>query len=101
MSFVSERQATTFDTEVAAFWSQLIQRDATSPLFFLPLKLGGLGVGSALLRSAMRLPHGELGDRSFHNSWQPRSPPTQTLSSLLHHNSTLNLFNHKPLSHNR
>ena len=27
------------------FWSHLIQHDITSPLFFLPLKLGGLGVG--------------------------------------------------------
>ena len=47
MSFASEHEATTYDTEVAAFWSQLIKRDATSPLFHLPLKMDGLGVGSA------------------------------------------------------
>ena len=36
--------------QVTAFWSQLIQPDATSPLFSLPLKLGGRGVGSAVQR---------------------------------------------------
>ena len=50
MSCVPEHEARTFDTEVTAFWSQLIKRDATSPLFFLPPKLGGLGVGSAVQR---------------------------------------------------
>ena len=40
------------DTGVTAFWSQLIQRDAASPLFFLPRKLGGLGVGPAVQRYA-------------------------------------------------
>ena len=34
------------------FWSHLKHRDITSPLFFLPLKLGGLGVGSAVQRHA-------------------------------------------------
>ena len=43
MSIVPEKEAKNFDMEVTAFWSQLIQHDATSPLFFLPLKLGGLG----------------------------------------------------------
>ena len=52
MSFVPEREARTFDTEVIGFGSQLIQRDATSPLFHLPLKLGRLGVGSAVQRHA-------------------------------------------------
>ena len=52
MSFVPEHEARTFDTQVTAFRSQLIQRDATSALFFLPLKLGGLGVGSAVQRHA-------------------------------------------------
>ena len=33
-------------------WSHLIQRDVTSPLFFLPLKLGRLGVGAAVQRHA-------------------------------------------------
>ena len=33
MSFVPEHEAKTFGTEVIAFWSQLIKRDATSPLF--------------------------------------------------------------------
>ena len=38
--------------QVMTFWSHLIQRDVTSPLFFLPHKLGGLGVGSAVQRHA-------------------------------------------------
>ena len=52
MSFVQENEARTFDTEVIGFWSQLIKRDATTPLFHLPLKLGGLGVCSAVQRHA-------------------------------------------------
>ena len=52
MSLVPDQEARTFDTEATAFWSQLIQRDATSPLFFLSLMLGGLGVGSAVQRLA-------------------------------------------------
>ena len=50
--FVPEHEARTCDTEVIAVWSQLIKRDATSPLFHLPLKLGGHGVGSAVQRHA-------------------------------------------------
>ena len=52
MSFVPEQEAKNFDTQVTAFWSQLIQRDATSPMFFPPLKLGGLCVGSPVQRHA-------------------------------------------------
>ena len=52
MSFVAEREAHNFDRQVTTFWSHLIQRDITSPLFFSPLKLGGLGVGSAVHRHA-------------------------------------------------
>ena len=40
MSFVPEREAQNFDTQVMTFESHLIQRDVASPLFFLPLKLG-------------------------------------------------------------
>ena len=50
MSFVPEQEAHNFDRQVTIFWSHLIQRDITSPLFFLPLELGGLGVGSAVQR---------------------------------------------------
>ena len=52
MSFVSEQEAHNFDRQVMTFWSHLMHRDITSPLFFLPLKLGGLGVGSAVQRHA-------------------------------------------------
>ena len=51
-SFVLEQEAHNFDRQVMTIWSHLIQRDITSPLFFLPLKLGGLGVGSAVQRHA-------------------------------------------------
>ena len=52
MSFVPEREAHNFHRQFTTFWCHLIQRDITSPLFFLPLKLGGLGVGSAVQRHA-------------------------------------------------
>ena len=52
MSFVPEQEAHNFDRQVVTYWSHLIQRDITSPLFFLPLELGGLGEGSAVQRHA-------------------------------------------------
>ena len=52
MSFVPEQEAQNFDRQVMTFWSRLMHRDIASPLFFLPLKLGGLGVGSAVQRHA-------------------------------------------------
>ena len=48
MSFVPEQEAQNFDRQVLTFWS----RDITLQLFFLPLKLGGFGVGSAVQRHA-------------------------------------------------
>ena len=38
--------------EIVAYWSQLAGRDVTVPLFHLPLRMGGLGVGSAVHRHA-------------------------------------------------
>ena len=52
MSFVPEQEAHIFDRQVMTFWSHLMHCDITSPLFFLPLKLGGLAVGSAVQRHA-------------------------------------------------
>ena len=52
MSFVLEQEAHNFDRQVMTFWSRLMHRDITSPLFFLPLKLVRLGVGSAVQRHA-------------------------------------------------
>ena len=52
MSLVPEQEARNFDRQVMSFWSHLMHRDITSPLFFLPLKLCGLGVGSAVQRHA-------------------------------------------------
>ena len=51
MSFVYEQEAHNFDRHLI-FWSHLMHRDISSPLFFPPLKLGGLGVGSAVQRHA-------------------------------------------------
>ena len=42
MSFVPEQEAHNFDRQVMTCWSHLMHRDIASPLFFLPLKLGGL-----------------------------------------------------------
>ena len=44
MRFVPEQEAQNFDRQVITYWSRLMHRDIASPLFFLPLKLGGLGV---------------------------------------------------------
>ena len=52
MSFVPEQEAQNFDRQVLTFWSRLMHRGITSQLFFLPLKLGGFGVGSAVQRHA-------------------------------------------------
>ena len=51
-TFVPYEEAVRFDNEIVAYWSQLASRDVTSPLFHLPLRMGGLGVGSAVQRHA-------------------------------------------------
>ena len=50
MSFVPEQEARNFVRQVTTFWCHLVQHDITSPLFFLHLKLDGLGVSSAVQR---------------------------------------------------
>ena len=52
MTFVPEEEAKSFDAEIVAYWTQLVGRDVTSPLFHIPLRMGGLGVGSAEQRHA-------------------------------------------------
>ena len=52
MSVVPEQEALNFDRQVTSLRSRLIQRDIASPLFFLFLKLGGLGERSAVQRHA-------------------------------------------------
>ena len=51
-TFVPFEEAVSFDTEIVSYWSQLAGRDVTSPLFHLPLRMSGLGVGSAVQRHA-------------------------------------------------
>ena len=51
-TFVPFEEAASFDNEIVAYWSQLAGRDVTSPLFHLPLRMGGLRVGSAVQRHA-------------------------------------------------
>ena len=51
-TFVPFEEAVSFDSEIVAYWSQLAGRDVTSPVFHLPLRMGGLGVGSAVQRYA-------------------------------------------------
>ena len=43
-TFVPLEEAVSFDKEIVAYWSQLAGRDVSSPLFHLPLRIGGLGV---------------------------------------------------------
>ena len=68
MSFVPEQEAYNFYTQVTTFWSHLIQRDATSPLFSLAVKLGEVGVCSAV-----QLLRGAHGSQSFPHLWQQPS----------------------------
>ena len=51
-TFVPKEEAVSFDSEIVLHWSQLAGRDVTSPLFHLLLRMGGLGVGSAVQRHA-------------------------------------------------
>ena len=49
---VPREEAVSFDKEIVSYWSQLAGRDVTYSLFHLPLRMGGLGVGSAVYRHA-------------------------------------------------
>ena len=51
-TFEPYEEAASFDNEIVAYWSQLSGRDVASPLFHLPLRMCGLGVGSAVQRYA-------------------------------------------------
>ena len=63
MSFVSEQEAHNFDRQVMTFWSHLMHRDITSPLFFHPSSL--VDLAWALQFNVTRPPHGARGSRSF------------------------------------
>ena len=64
MSFVYEQEAHNFDRKVMTFWSHLMHRDITSPLFFHTSSWAGLGVGSAVQRHAGRSMAGVAVDHS-------------------------------------
>ena len=83
MSFVPEQEAQNFDRQVITLWSRLMHRDIASPLFFLPLKLGGLGVGSAVQRHAA----------APWRAWQSIIP---TLMATTHSPDTDSLFSSTP-----
>ena len=84
MSFVPEQEAQNFDRQVLTFWSRLMHRDITSQLFFLPLKLGGFGVGSAVQRHAA----------APWRAWQSVIP---SLMTTTHSPDTDSLFRSTPL----
>ena len=53
MSFVPEQKNQNFDKQkIVTFWSRFMNRDVAFPLFFLLLKLGGLGVVFVVQRHA-------------------------------------------------
>ena len=55
-TFVPREEAINLDKEIVSYWSQLASREVTSPLFHLPLRMGGLGGGlrgTPTRRSAM------------------------------------------------
>ena len=82
MSFVPEREYN-FDRQVTTFWSHLIQRDITSPLFFSTLELGRFGVGSAVQRHAAA-------------PWRAWQSIITTLMATTHSLDTETLFNAAP-----
>ena len=84
MSFVPEQEAQNFDRQVLTFWSRLMHRDITSQLFFLPLKLGGFGVGSAVQRHAA----------APWRAWQSVIP---SLMTITHSPDTDSLFRSTPI----
>ena len=86
MSFVPEQESQNFDRQVIAYWSRLMHRDIASPLFFLPPKLGGLGVGSAVQRHAA----------APWRAWQSIIP---SLMSTTQSPDTDSLFRSTPLLH--
>ena len=110
MSFVPEQEAQNFDRQVITYWSRLMHRDIASPLFFLPLKLGGLGVGSAVQRHAaapwrawqsvipslMTITHSPDTDSLFHSTPISRAQLTQ-LQSTTSQQMNKPTFLHKPL----
>ena len=110
MSFVPEQEAQNFDRQVLTFWSRLIHRDITSQLFFLPLKHGGFGVGSAVQRHAaapwrawqsvipslMTITHSPDTDSLFHSTPILRAQLTQ-LQSTISQQMNKPTFIHKPL----
>ena len=110
MSFVPEQEAQNFDRQVLTFWSRLMHRDITSQLFFLPLKLGGFGVGSAVQRHAaapwrawqsvipslMTITHSPDTDSLFHSTPILRAQLTQ-LQSTISQQMNKPTFLHKPL----
>ena len=83
MSFVHEQEAQNFDRQVITFWSRLMHRDITSPLFFLPLQLGGLGVGSVVQRHAAA-------------PWRAWQPIINMLMATTQSPDTDSLFSSKP-----
>ena len=110
MSFVPEQEAQNFDRQVLTFWSRLMHRDITSQFFFLPLKLGGFGVGSAVQRHAaapwrawqsvipslMTITHSPDTDSLFHSTPILRAQLTQ-LQSTISQQMNKPTFLHKPL----
>ena len=70
-TFVPFEEAVSFDSEIVAYWSQLAGRDVTSPLFHLPLRMGGLGVGSAVQRHAAA--PWTAWQTVIPTQWQPRT----------------------------
>ena len=83
MSFVPEQEAHNFDRQVITYWSRLMHRDIASPLFFQPLKLGGLGVGSAVQRHAAA-------------PWRAWQSITPTLMATTQSTDTDSLFSSTP-----
>ena len=93
-TFVPREEAVSFDNEIVAYWSQLASRDVTSPLFHLPLRMGGLGVGSAVQRHAAA--PWTAWQTVIPTSWKPLAHQTRTPYSPPHPPYVGSYFTSKP-----
>ena len=95
MSFVPEQEVRYFDKQVTIFWSQIIQREITSPLFFPLLELGGLGVCCAVDH-----PHvnGNNPVNGYGLSLRSNTTTTSSTSTTPNHTFPTNELTHLPNS---
>ena len=88
-------EAVSFDNEIVSYWSQLAGRDVSSPLFHLPLRMGGHGVRTACNDTPQ--PHGQPGIPSSPTLMEATdSPDIDSLFAPHTHPTESGFANYKP-----